>query len=168
MRKVALVLVAVWSLILGVVQPSQAAVVTTVTLHYQPEAGNTDSWSLWVWEPNQNGFTQEFTSTDSFGKVATIEFDHAVSDLGFIVKVGAFAKRDGQTDRSIRNFENGKAEVWVYGGQSAVLTLNPGIVLPKPILPSWARSASIYEVNVRQFSSASDKFAGIEAQIPRF
>lgn len=151
----------------GGVSPTRAATVSTVVLHYQPEAGNTDDWNLWVWEPGQTGRTVEFTGTDSFGKVATIEFDHVVTDIGFIVKVGAWVKKDGNIDRSIRNFENGRAEVWVKGGVSTVYTTNPAIVLPKPLLPSWARSASIYEINVRQFSSATNKFNAIKSQLPR-
>jgi glycosidase len=167
MRKLALLMVAALVAVFGAVQPSSAATVSTVVVHYQPAAGNTDDWSLWLWEPGGNGFTKQFDSTDAFGKVATVEFDHAVTDLGFIVKVGAFTKRDGTTDRSIRNFTNGRAEVWVKGGVATVLTLDPGIVLPKPVMPTWARSAAIYEVNVRQFSSSANKFGAIQAQLPR-
>ena len=169
MRKIALLLVAAFAIVLGVVSPSTAAGQSTVTIHYQPAAGNTDAWNLWVWEAGQTGFNVEFSATDSFGKVASYTFDHSVTDVGFIVKVGNWVKKDGTIDRSIRNFANGNAEVWVKGGVVTVYTTNPDVVVPKPVLPTWAQSASIYEVNVRQFSNAADgsKFAAVKAQLPR-
>ncbi|MEY4310103.1 MAG: hypothetical protein RLZ71_29 [Actinomycetota bacterium] len=154
-------------MVFGVTTLSNAAVQTTVVIHYQPEAGNTDNWSLWLWEPNQNGFTQDFNSTDTFGKVATVEFDHTVTDLGFIVKVGNFAKKDGTIDRSIRNFVGGRAEVWVRGGVATVFTTDPRLVQPRPVMPTWAKDASIYEVNLRQFTSSSNKFAAVQSALPR-
>jgi glycosidase len=141
-----------------------------VTIHYQPTAGNSDNWNLWLWEPSQNGFNVDFTSTDAFGKVATYTFDHPVTDVGFIVKVGNFSKKDGTIDRSIRNFVNGNAEIWVKGGNSTVYTAKPTLAdRSSAVLPTWAQSASIYEVNVRQFSNAAAgaKFAGVKSQLPR-
>ena len=167
MRKVALFLVAVLAMVIGVSSSSTAATSSTVTIHYQKAAGSTDNWNLWLWEPGQNGFNVDFTSTDSFGQVATYTFDHTVTDVGFIVKVGNFLAKDGDQDRSIRNFVGSNAEVWVKSGVSTVYTSNPDIVLPKPVLPTWARSAAIYEVNVRQFGAGANKFANIQAQLPR-
>lgn len=169
MRKVAILLVAALALVLGVGSPSSAAGSSTVTIHYQPAAGSTDEWNLWLWEPGQTGFNVDFSSTDSFGKVASFTFDHSVTDVGFIVKVGNWLKKDGNIDRSIRNFSNGNAEVWVRGGVATVFTSNPDVVVPKPVLPTWARSATIYEVNVRQFSAAAygQKLKAVKAQLPR-
>lgn len=165
MRKVGLLLVALL-VALGLTSPSRAANTSTLTIHYKAAAGNTDVWNLWIWEPGQNGFNVDFTATDSYGKVASYTFDHVVSNVGFIVKVGNFTKKDIQQDRSITNFVGGNAEVWLKGGVATVYTGNPDL---KPVLPSWAQSASIYEVNVRQFSAAADgaKFEAIQAQLPR-
>ncbi len=169
MRKFSVMVIAALAIVLGFSSLSNASTSSTVTIHYQPAAGNTDEWNLWLWEPGQNGFNVDFSSTDAFGKVASYTFDHSVTDVGFIVKVGNFAKRDGNSDRSIRNFVNGNAEVWVRGGVVTVYTANPDIVVPKPVLPTWAQSASIYEVNVRQFSNAADgaKFDAVKSQLPR-
>jgi glycosidase len=167
MRKVALLVISTLLMVFGVTTLSNAAVQTTVVIHYQPAAGNTDDWSLWIWEPGAQGATRNFDGTDAFGKVATLEFDHVVTDLGFIVKVGSFSKKDGTIDRSIRNFVGGRAEVWVKGGVSTVFQTDPSIVLPKPVMPSWAKDASIYEVNLRQFSSSSSKFAAVQSALPR-
>ena len=41
------------------------------------------------------------------------------------------------------------------------------VTLKKPVLPSWAQNASMYEVNLRQFSTGSKKFNGLKAQLPR-
>ncbi len=41
------------------------------------------------------------------------------------------------------------------------------VTLKKPVLPAWAQSASMYEVNLRQFSAGSKKFNGLKAQLPR-
>lgn len=49
--------------------------------------------------------------------------------------------------------------------QSDTLTVSP----PSPVThtaPEWAKNATIYEVNVRQFSEKGD-LAGVEAQLPR-
>ena len=169
MRKLSVLLIAAMALVFGAAVPTQAAGQSTVTIHYQPAAGNTDAWNLWVWEAGQNGFNLDFTADDSFGKVATYTFDHAVTDVGFIVKVGNFEKKDGTIDRSIRNFTNSNAVIWVKGGVATVFTSNPDISVPKPVLPTWAQSASIYEVNVRQFSAAAygQKLKAVMAQLPR-
>ena len=167
MRKIALFLVATLALVFGVSSASSAATTSSVTIHYQKAAGSTDNWSLWLWEPGQNGFSVDFTGTDSFGQVVTQTFDHAVTDIGFIVKVGNWLAKDGTVDRSIRNFVGGNAEVWVKGGVSTVFTTNPDIVLPKPVMPTWARSASIYEINVRQYSASQKKFVAIQNDLPR-
>jgi len=148
---------------------AQASSSSAVTIHYQAAAGNADNWNLWLWEPGQSGFNVDFGSTDSYGKVATYTFNQSVTDVGFIVKVGNFEKKDIQQDRSITNFVNGNAEVWLKGGVATVYTSNPDTVLPKPVLPTWAQSASIYEVNVRQFSNAAagHKFEAVQEQLPR-
>jgi len=41
------------------------------------------------------------------------------------------------------------------------------VTLKKPVMPSWAQNASMYEVNLRQFSTGSKKFNGLKAQLPR-
>lgn len=168
MRKLAVLLVALLALF-GIATPSQASVTSTVTIHYQKAFGNTDNWNLWLWEPNQNGFNVDFTSQDTYGKIATYTFDHAVTNVGFIVKVGAFERKDIVQDRSITNFAGGNAEVWLKGGVSTVFTTNPDLYTAAPVLPTWARSATLYEVNVRQFSSAAQgqKFDAIRKQLPR-
>ncbi len=61
------------------------------------------------------------------------------------------------------NAGTGASATMRYQGSVA----NPQIGTPKPVLPTWAKSASIYEVNLRQFSSGSKKFNGLKAQLPR-
>ena len=58
---------------------------------------------------------------------------------------------------------------------TTVLSLLLGVSAPvssasassSPVLPSWAKSASIYEVNLRQFSTSANKFNALKAQLPR-
>jgi glycosidase len=41
------------------------------------------------------------------------------------------------------------------------------VTLKKPVMPTWAQDATMYEVNLRQFSTGSKKFNGLKAQLPR-
>ena len=56
---------------------------------------------------------------------------------------------------------------------SAAFSANTSVIQPqavtlkKPVMPTWAQSASMYEVNLRQFSTGSKKFNGLKAQLPR-
>ena len=56
---------------------------------------------------------------------------------------------------------------------SAAVNVNTSVIQPqavtlkKPVLPTWAQNASMYEVNLRQFSTGSKKFNGLKAQLPR-
>lgn len=53
-----------------------------------------------------------------------------------------------------------------FSGTTSVIQPQ-AVTLKKPVLPTWAQSASMYEVNLRQFSTGSKKFNGLKAQLPR-
>lgn len=60
----------------------------TVNIHYKRSQKDYDNWNLWTWLDGVEGETLEFTSEDSYGKVATRTYENLVNDtkLGFIVK----------------------------------------------------------------------------------
>ncbi|WDV46611.1 type I pullulanase [Clostridiaceae bacterium M8S5] len=105
---------------------------TKVIIHYAKDANSDLDWNLWLWEIGKEGKQYEFNGEDDFGKVAEYEFEGDIKELGFIVKTNDW-KKDGDSDRFIKNFENGKAEIWLFGGDETVYTEEPNLDnIPKP------------------------------------
>ena len=161
-----------------------AATSSTVVVHYKPAAGDTTSWNLWVWEPAAGtpGQLKSFTSTDRYGKIATLTFDHAVTSLGFIVMTDTTTwKKDVAADRFISLTANA-ATVWLQGGDASIYAAvdnNNSPILPidgsgsvAPLAPStatapvWTKTAVIYEVNIRDYTAAGT-FMAFADHLPR-
>lgn len=144
-----------------------ADVPTTVTFHYQPRPGDLREWHIWVWEPGQSGIEYQFDSSDGYGPKVTITYDHAVNQLGFIIMLDTVSWiKDVPGDRFV-DLADSSTEVWLLGGQPQTYLRESDVGKTSAnFQPSWIRDAVIYEVNVRQFSSAGD-FNGVTAQLPR-
>ena len=161
-----------------------AGITSQVTIHYKPAAGDTTVWNLWIWEPGAAtpGHVEPFTSSDRYGKIATLTFDHAVSSIGFIVMTDTTTwRKDVSADRFIPLVSNA-ANVWLQGGDallysavdnnnspmlpidnsSNVPALNPSTA----VVPTWTKTAVIYEVNVRDYTAAGS-FAAFADHLPR-
>ena len=87
-----------------VVPAVSAAEQLSVTFHYQRTDGNYTDWNLWIWPENGDGSQQDFTSEDSFGKVAQFNVDvTGVDKVGFIVRKSTsadqWAGKDTNADR---------------------------------------------------------------------
>lgn len=147
--------------------PANATSSTTVTFHYKQAVGDTRTWHMWIWEDGQNGHEFTFSSTDSFGKVLTVTYDHPVSQVGFIVMTNAVDwVKDIPSNRFV-SITGPSAEVWLRGHDAGTYLSPSDIGKPAATYqPSWIKNAVLYEVNVRQFSQAGN-FAGVTAQIPR-
>ena len=50
----------------------------TVNIHYKRSQKDYDNWNLWTWLDGVEGETLEFTSEDSYGKVATRTYENLV------------------------------------------------------------------------------------------
>ncbi|NJK43321.1 MAG: hypothetical protein HC933_02840 [Pleurocapsa sp. SU_196_0] len=104
--------------------PAQPDGTTRLTLHYQRARGDYDGWNLWVWgaaPQGTDGKSYPFTASDDFGKVAVLDVPGVHTKLGFIVRLGDWQAKDGDTDRFI-DVKDGKAEVWVLQGQKEFFT----------------------------------------------
>ena len=150
--------------------PVQAAASTTVKFHFKPAVSNVKQWRIWAWDDNNPGKLYDFTGTDSFGKTLSISFPRTVSKVGFIVTVDNIDwVKDVEMDRYLNN-PGTNSEVWLRSGDERIFTTlasasNPG-PQPKPAQPSWLNDAVIYEVNLRQYTSAGT-FRAFATQLPR-
>jgi len=151
----------------GSQSPARATSSTTVTFHYKQAIGDSHTWHMWVWEDGQNGQEFAFTSTDSYGKVLTVTYDHPVTQVGFIVMTNAVDwVKDIASNRFV-SISGTSAEVWLRGHDGGTYLSPSDIGKPASTYqPTWIKNAVLYEVNVRQFSQAGN-FAGVTAQIPR-
>jgi pullulanase len=104
--------------------PAQPDGTTRLTFHYQRARGDYDNWNLWVWgaaPQGTDGKSYPFTGSDDFGKVAVLDVPGVHTKLGFIVRLGDWQAKDGDTDRFI-DVKDGKAEIWALQGQKEFFT----------------------------------------------
>ena len=131
------VLLAVISISLPVSTAFAASAETTVVVHYHRFDNNYTGWNLWMWpyEPQSlAGAAYNFSSSDSFGEVATAEIPGNNTEVGIIVRQGNWAAEDISSNRYI-NVTNGKAQVWLiqgdptiyYSAQAATAAIKPRI-----------------------------------------
>ena len=106
--------------------------------HYQRAGDDYTGWNLWLWKNvsaasgdksvSETGLA--FNGADSFGKILTVEIPEMSNfeNLGFIVRLNAWAAKDIDADRFITNFNSaGVAEVWVVQGDTNIYTSLPTI-----------------------------------------
>ncbi|OCA91315.1 type I pullulanase [Bacillus sp. FJAT-27225] len=105
------------------VQAAQQPITTSIKIHYQPKAGDTKDWNLWVWPDGMSGQVYQFTGEDKFGKVAELKIPGDYNKIGFIVRTDSWEKDGG--DRFIDGIWDGNDEVWVKAGDDTVYTSNP-------------------------------------------
>ena len=89
-------------------------------LHYHRYDGNYDGWNLWVWPHKPQslaGKSYEFNHMDDFGPFAVITFDKKWEQLGFIVRLREWEKKDVNADRFVKIPKTGVAEIWVLEGE---------------------------------------------------
>jgi len=96
----------------------------SLVVHYHRYDGDYTDWSLWIWEGTSNGFDVDFTSSDSYGRVATIDlttsyFD-GVSVAGILIWENN-TNKDVPEDRFISLSQpdsNGDVHVYFLQGES--------------------------------------------------
>lgn len=131
----------------------------TLTVHYNRTAGDYEGWNVYLWrnvdgagdkEVKADGFA--FGDADDFGQVAVAEVDGmtAFKDLGFIIRKGAWVKKEGPAcgptkngDRFATIAESGIAEIWIMQDDCTIYTEAPTVEAPKPAIVS----ASIDDLN---------------------
>ncbi|MEY4078560.1 MAG: hypothetical protein RIS80_329 [Actinomycetota bacterium] len=130
-----------------------------LTVHYNRVAGDYDTWNVYLWrnvdgngdkEVAANGFM--FTETDDFGMVAVAEVDGMANfkDLGFIIRKGAWVKKEGAGCGPTKNGDRfaafdgtGVSEIWIKQDDCEIYTEAPVVVAPTPAIVS----ASIDDLN---------------------
>lgn len=102
---------------------------TEITVHYTRFDGDYAGWNLWLWPKGGNGAAYEFTQDDAFGKVAkvTVPGTAKVEEIGIIVRLGDWKAKDITQDRYIKEFKDGKAEIWLVQGDSAIYYSKPRV-----------------------------------------
>lgn len=102
---------------------------TEITVHYTRFDGDYAGWNLWLWPKGGNGASYEFTQDDAFGKVAkiTVPGTAKVDEIGIIVRLGDWKSKDITQDRFIKEFKDGKTEIWLVQGDSAIYYSKPRV-----------------------------------------
>ena len=101
----------------------------TLTVHYNRTAGDYEGWNVYLWrnvdgsgdkEVKADGFA--FGNADDFGQIAVAEVNGmtAFKDLGFIIRKGAWVKKEGPAcgptkngDRFATIGDSGVSEIWI-------------------------------------------------------
>lgn len=106
-------------MLVGIVAPGievKAADSVTVTIHYRRYDENYENWTMWIWADGKDGKAYEFTDEDEYGKICVAEIDTTgdVSQIGFIVRLGDWEKKDVEMDRFITlNDDQTEAEIYL-------------------------------------------------------
>ncbi len=159
--KLALLLVAVFSIsLIGafVAKPvASASNTVTLTFHYHRYGADYSSWDIWVWEDGKDGAGLAFTSTDDFGKVASIEVP-ANSKIGFIVRKGNWAEKDVSADRFIQVGDTNK-EIWLIQGDAVIYErLEDADVSPKFLSASFKNATTVTAKVTAPVSAENNSF----------
>ena len=131
----------------------------TLTVHYNRTAGDYEGWNVYLWrnvdgsgdkEVKADGFA--FGNADDFGQVAVAEVDGMANfkDLGFIIRKGAWVKKEGPAcgptkngDRFATIADSGISEIWIKQDDCTIYTEAPKVEAPAPAIVS----ASIDDLN---------------------
>lgn len=110
--------VLIFLLVLGIIAPGievLAADSVTVTIHYRRHDRAYENWSVWIWASGKDGSAYEFTEEDAYGQVCVAEIDTTgdVDQIGFIVRLGEWEKKDIDMDRFVTISED-QTEVEIY------------------------------------------------------
>ena len=92
---------------------------TTLIIHYQ-KSEDLD-WDLWIWPKGMEGHEYKFTKEDKFGKVAKVELDGVYEEVGFLVRIPDWSKKDVEEDRYI-TVKDGFAEIWLKSKDKNIYT----------------------------------------------
>lgn len=127
MRKTFLGFIIFLFVILGInMEGVHAANASTLKVHYYRYDEVYTEWSLWVWEGENEGVRQSFTSNDEYGTVSTIDITATygnVDEVGFLVSSADWSLRDYLSDRFIDLSNpdiNGVVDVYLLQGEEFI------------------------------------------------
>ncbi len=93
---------------------------TVFIIHYHRFDGNYKGWNLWIWPHKPvslEGKAYNFTGKDDFGVYAIVKLNKVFAELGYIVRLNNWEKKDVSEDRFMEINKNGIAEIWLLEGK---------------------------------------------------
>lgn len=150
----------------------------TIRIHYERNDQNYDNWGLWLWNdvaiPSAEagvwptGATP-FSSTqvDENGAYVDVKLKENPTSISFIVVNRSTGEKDG--DAKVFSQFGEYKEVFITEGDDFVYTSPDGssnVGKSKTLQPNWSKDSTIYEVNVRQYTSEGT-FKAFESHLPR-
>ena len=86
-----------------------------IKLHYNRPDGNYENWSVWFWAPT--GVAVQFAEEDG-EMVATYEVEAGATNVGYIVRLGDWEKKDVDKDQfiDVAAYKSGTLHVYVESG----------------------------------------------------
>ena len=87
----------------------------TVKLHYNRPDGNYDNWTVWFWAPDGAAYPFENVNGEM---VATFNVPEGATQVGYIVRLGEWEKKDVDKDQfiDVAAYKSGTIDVYVESG----------------------------------------------------
>lgn len=154
-KLLALILASLVSFTLAAPPAAALPETTEITIHYHRFDGDYKDWNLWLWPKGGDGASYAFTEDDSFGKVAKVKVPGTakVDEIGLIVRLAEWSSKDVAEDRYIKNFKDGKAEIWLIQSDATIYDSRPAITTK--LTTSTARSFKSFEVSLNRSAAIS-------------
>ena len=113
------------------IKPADLGAERALILHYHRQDGEYDDWNIWAWIPDQEGTAYPLTGKSKFGRYAVIPLHGESARIGFLIRRGEWAEKDGDFDRFVDFGQDDTKEVWVVSGDPNVRA-DPGEVDLRP------------------------------------
>lgn len=109
---------------IGAIKPADFGAKRLLVVHYRRQdaalTGTLDDWNLWAWPEHKDGVAYAFEKSDAYGRIAIVPLQDDCARVGFIVRQGNWAQKDGDSDRFIDVPARAVTEVWLLGGDRAI------------------------------------------------
>lgn len=119
-----------------------------------------NGWNVWLWEPDKDGAAYDFTSTDSYGAIATIGVSEGSDKAGVIIRLNDWEAKDIDADRYIdmTKAKNGVLDVYFLEGDENVYYSSAEVDLSPRFLSAYFTSnTEIYFKVTEMLTSSTDK-----------
>ncbi len=95
-----------------------------IRIHYHRSDRNYAPWSVWLWPDDYAGQLVNFSESDDYGRIATVELPGHHKRVGFVIRSQSWQK-DIEHDRYIEEFTEGEGEIWLRDGDPRVYSAPP-------------------------------------------
>ncbi len=122
---------------IGALNPADFGANRLLVVHYRRIDGALDDWNLWAWPEHKDGAAYAFEKSDAYGRIAIVPLRDDCARVGFIVRQGNWAQKDGDGDRFIDVSARAVTEVWLLGGDRAIYDRDAPIDLALKIFGAY-------------------------------